>query len=145
MTVNCEICGDVMYTTQTAQSCTDVDGFCSLCGQDLSCRHTETKIESAYQDNGDRTHKVYDCVICTECETELSRTVSKEAEDCIDENDDDLCDKCDADIYCDHGSGTELIYTTNHDGASRAVTLNCVVCADVIYAITAEEACTATS
>ena len=142
VTIDCVLCRETMYTKQEKEKCTEEDDICILCGQNLSCRHLETESRTVYVDNEDRSHKVFYCEVCVECDDEVSRSVPIEAEPCTDENDDDLCDRCEADLYCDHTNGSKLIYTPNGDRATHAVTLNCTVCMEVLNDVTPEEACT---
>ena len=128
----CSICNEAVYAVGAAADCEAVEGFtCDFCGQDFSCQHLETVVSYDYIVNADRTHTVITITTCANAgcdEKELSRVTAETATACTDEDDDDYCDVCGADLTCLHA--VQTVKYVHNEGWSHQVQIFCETCGD---------------
>ncbi|MBP3633418.1 MAG: hypothetical protein J6J43_02465, partial [Oscillospiraceae bacterium] len=117
----CKACSEVL-TEAVIEDCadSDADGKCDVCGGDVVCKHADTA--PAYTDQGDGTH--IKTVSCSACGVE----VSSKTETCADDDGNELCDGCGADLSCKHENLSNS-YIDNGNGTHEKFD-SCTVCGE---------------
>ncbi|MBQ9968379.1 MAG: hypothetical protein IJO88_06625, partial [Oscillospiraceae bacterium] len=106
----CSDCEEVVEERTFACCDYDDDLVCDLCEGEVTCDHGETT--TTYTPNGDKTHTASEA--CDICKEAIGDSV---IEDCVDEDGDNVCDKCEGAMACTHeGTQTRNEYTDNSDG-----------------------------
>ena len=130
---NCEVCGIEIDPIRDEACASVVEGSydCDKCGQDFSCQHDEEDpiISYEYIVNDDRTHTVITVTTCANpyCDVkELLRETAEETTKCTDENKDDYCDVCEADLTCLHDV-YEVKYVCNKNWTHQ-MQIICTIC-----------------
>ncbi len=108
---------------------------CTVCEQTLSTTEEDCTFATAYTDNGDRTHAV--TKTCTKCAAATTVPVEK----CVDEDGDDACDLCQANVDCAHDKQFTHGYLGNGDHATHVPFMFCTVCGEPVYAVGQDADC----
>ncbi|MBP3633510.1 MAG: leucine-rich repeat protein [Oscillospiraceae bacterium] len=141
ITVTCDACGEVISSVKN-QACDVKTTYepgsndthtvvtkCTICGEVTTSKTENCTLTTTNVPNGDRTHTTTKtCSVCN-----ATSTVKNP---CVDENDNDLCDKCNADLACAHNGYLYQGYVSKYDEAADRYTHQsahlCVICGESV-------------
>jgi len=118
LVVTCNICGDEVQNVEVDCIYRELGGTCMICK--AACKHEYTY---TYNKKNDAQQHFTEAK-CGYCGYELAPV----AESCVDaEPHDNVCDRCEADVVCDHEVKT--VYVSNNNGTHKVIN-RCNSCTD---------------